>query len=202
MTPVLELPDGYHEIPPGKLVNVATCLEMRGPPQRALMSFPSELTLKRFDPTDLAGFRKVFAAVGADLMWFSRHVMADEKLAGILANPAIESFAFRRGDQLLGILELNFDDMPNCELAFFGLVPDAIGGGVGRALMDESIRRAWSKPTSRYWVHTCTYDSPLALPFYIRSGFTPYTRMIELHDDPRLQGKLPVTASPQIPMLP
>jgi GNAT superfamily N-acetyltransferase len=199
--PLLDLPNDYYELPKGKLANVVTCLEMLSLPSRSLQPFPADLTLQKFDPEDLAGFRHVFGAVGADLMWFSRHVMADEKLAAILSNPAIESFMFKRGEKLLGILELNFADMPNCELAFFGLVPDAIGGGVGRALMDESIRRAWAKPINRYWVHTCSYDSPQALPFYMRSGFTPYTRMIEVHDDPRLLGKLPMSASPQIPIL-
>ena len=63
---------------------------------------------------------------------------------------------------------------------------EAIGQGFGRVLMDEAIRRAWAKPIERFWVHTCTFDSPLALPFYIRSGFTPYLRMVEVHDDPRL----------------
>ena len=75
------------------------------------------------------------------------------------------------------------------------------GKGLGRALMDESIRRAWVKPISRYWVHTCTFDAPQALPFYIRSGFTPYARMVEIHDDPRLIGKLARDASPQVPLL-
>ncbi|NMD08644.1 MAG: GNAT family N-acetyltransferase, partial [Phyllobacteriaceae bacterium] len=48
---------------------------------------------------------------------------------------------------------------------------------------------------------TCTFDAPQALPFYIRSGFTPYARMVELHDDPRLSGKLARDASPQVPLL-
>ena len=73
--------------------------------------------------------------------------------------------------------------------------------GFGRVLMDEAIRRAWAKPIERFWVHTCTFDSPLALPFYIRSGFTPYLRMVEVHDDPRLLGKLAREASPQVPIL-
>jgi GNAT superfamily N-acetyltransferase len=199
--PLLELPNDYYELPPDKLANVVTCLEMKALPARKLSPLPADLSLQQFDPDDLDGFRAVFRDVGADLMWFSRLIMTDAKLARILSNPAIESFALVRGGKTIGIVELNFEDMPNCELAFFGLVPDAIGGGAGRALMDESIRRAWAKPINRYWVHTCSFDAPQALPFYIRSGFTPYARMVEIHDDPRLQGKLPLTASPQVPLL-
>jgi GNAT superfamily N-acetyltransferase len=166
-----------------------------------LSPWPNGLTLRRFAAGDLVGHRQLFGAVGRDLMWFSRHIMPDEKLAGILANPEIESYALMQGDKALGMLELNFADPPHCELAFFGLVPDAIGNGLGRALMDESIRRAWARPIRRYWVHTCTFDAPQALPFYVRSGFAPYARMVELHDDPRLIGKLPMDASPQVPLL-
>ena len=197
----LDLPNGYYELPPGKLANIVTCLEMTEMPHRALQPFPPDLWLKRFDARDLAGHRALFRDVGSDLMWFSRLIMADADLAAILANPAIESYALMRGTDVLGMLELNFAEAGQCELAFYGLVPTAIGQGLGRALMDEAIRRAWMRPIRRFWVHTCTFDSPLALPFYIRSGFTPYMRMVEVHDDPRLLGKLAADASPQVPLL-
>jgi GNAT superfamily N-acetyltransferase len=101
-----------------------------------------------------------------------------------------------------GILELDFASTPGeCEIAFFGVTPKAIGSGAGRYLMNEAIARAWSRPITRLWVHTCTHDHPSALAFYIRSGFTPYQRMIEIHDDPRVQGHLPETASPHIPLI-
>lgn len=199
--PVLNLPNAYYDLPQGKLANVVTCLEMLEAPQRSLVPFPADLQLKRFSGTDLAAFRDLFRAVGSDLMWFSRLVMKDEDLAAILGNPAIESYALMRDGKAVGLLELNFADLPNCELAFYGLIPSAIGKGLGRALMDESIRRAWGQPINRFWVHTCTFDAPQALPFYIRSGFTPYARMVELHDDPRLSGKLARDASPQVPLL-
>ncbi|MBK8769823.1 MAG: GNAT family N-acetyltransferase [Rhizobiales bacterium] len=197
----LDLPNGYYELPPGKLANIVTCLEMKEMPHRALQPFPADLWLKRFDARDLAGHRALFRDVGSDLMWFSRLIMADADLAAILANPAIESCALMRGTDVLGMLELNFAEAGQCELAFYGLVPTAIGQGLGRALMDEAIRRAWMRPIRRFWVHTCTFDSPLALPFYVRSGFTPYMRMVEVHDDPRLLGKLAADASPQVPLL-
>ena len=199
--PLLDLPNDYYELPRGKLANVVTCLEMHAAPARKLAPFPAGATLKRFGAADLDAFRDLYRAIGKDLMWFSRLIMSDEKLASIIGHPEIEAYALIRDGKALGLVELNFAESPDCELAFFGLVPDAIGGGLGRALMDESIRRAWARPISRYWVHTCTFDHPAALPFYIRSGFTPYTRMVEIHDDPRLQGKLPMDATPQAPVI-
>lgn len=199
--PVLDLANGYYELPQGKLANIVTCLEMKEKPHRALVPFPADLRLKRFAATDLVSFRALFREVGSDLMWFSRLVMKDEDLAAILGHPEIESYSLMRGPDILGILELNFAEARQCELAFYGLIPSAVGQGLGRALMDEAIRRAWARPISRFWVHTCNYDSPLALPFYIRSGFTPYMRMVEVHDDPRLIGKMAADASPQVPVI-
>ncbi len=195
----LDLANGYYELPKGKLANVATFLDMAAPPRRTLKPFPENLTLRRVDPDNLGAYRQHFRAVGEDLMWFSRIIMDDTKLRSILSNPEIDSYLLMQGDQFCGLLELDFSPKPDCELAFFGLKKGLIGQGLGRALMDEALRQAWAKPIKRLFVHTCTFDSPEALPFYIRSGFNPVSASVEIHDDPRLTGKLPMTACPQAP---
>ena len=195
------IPDGYHVLPPGKLANVVTCLEMRAKPRTRGVRFADGLALVAADRSDLAAYRALFADVGRDWLWFSRLAMPDAELAKVLGDPRYESFALERGGQRVGILDLDFREPGACELAFFGLTADAIGTGVGAALMDFAIERAWAQPITRFWVHTCTNDHPRALGFYRRSGFTPYRFMIEVHDDPRLTGKLPRDASPQIPLL-
>ena len=40
--------------------------------------------------------------------------------------------------------------------------------------MNRALELAWSRPISRVWVHTCTFDHPSALAFYQRSGFLPF----------------------------
>jgi GNAT superfamily N-acetyltransferase len=199
--PILDLANGYYELAPGKLANIATYLEMKALPRRELKTLDPGLALVPVGEMPVADYRTHFRAVGQNLLWFSRLLMTDEKLRSVLDNPAVASFVFQRGDDMLGLLELNFEDMANCELAFFGLVPNAVGNGLGRMLMDEAIRRAFAKPIGRLWLHTCTLDHPAALPLYLRSGFTPYARMVEIHDDPRLEGKLPLNVAPQVPVL-
>jgi GNAT superfamily N-acetyltransferase len=199
--PNLELPNGYYQLPPGKLANVATRLQMLAEPSRQLVDFPADLNLEPASKGDLTAYRGLFRAVGQDLLWFSRLLMSDDKLLETLSNVGTESFALKRGADVLGILELSFRDMPDCELSFFGLVPSEVGNGTGRALIDEAIRRAFAKPISRFWLSTCTLDHPKALGFYRKAGFTPYARFVEIHDDPRLQDKLPLDAAPQIPLL-
>ena len=101
----------------------------------------------------------------------------------------------------VGLLELDFRTEGEVELAFLGLVPGFIGQGAGRFLMNEAIARAFARPIRRFFVHTCTLDAPGALAFYLRSGFTPYKRAIEVADDPRLLGFLPRESAPHVPVL-
>ncbi len=199
--PNLELPNGYYQLPPGKLANIATRLEMRARPSRELMSLPSGLSLTEVTASDLSSYRNLFRAVGQDLLWFSRLLMSDDTLLETLSHEGTQSFTLKRGDTIIGILELSFRAMPECELSFFGLVPSEVGSGIGRALIDEAIRRAFQHPITRFWLSTCTLDHPKALGFYRKAGFTPYARFVEIHDDPRLQHKLPLAAAPQIPIL-
>jgi GNAT superfamily N-acetyltransferase len=199
--PRLDLPNGYYDLPKGKLANIVTCLEMYKNPLVGPQSLPAGYSLRIFAPNDLSGYRALFSQIGQDNMWFSRVIMADEKLKATLSNPKIESYALFNLDQAIGILELNFEDMPNCELAFFGLCKDVIGHGIGRALMNQAIAKAWAKPINRFWVHTCHFDHPNAFPFYLRSGFKPYALMVEVHDDPRQTGHLPRYASPHVALI-
>ena len=201
MPQLLNLPDGYYELPKGKLANLVTCLEMSAKPPAKDTCLPDGFSLRRFSSADLATFRTLFKAIGEDLMWFSRLFLSDEKLSGILNNPQIESFALCQNYEPVGMLELNFTDMPNCELAFFGLTKDIIGLGLGRCLMNIAISKAWEKPINRFWVHTCHFDHPTAVAFYKRSGFTPYSLMVEIHDDPRQTGHMARTASPHVALI-
>jgi GNAT superfamily N-acetyltransferase len=197
----LDLPNGYYELPTGKLANVVTCLEMETNPQVMAKALPAGYSLQRVSPNDLTSYRVLFRKIGEDLMWFSRLIMPDEMLKAILSHKDVESYALYHGDMAIGVMELDFKDMPNCELAFFGLSKEAVGSGLGRILMNLAIERAWAKPIKRFWVHTCHFDHPNAIGFYQRSGFKPYSLMVEVHDDPRLQGKLPRTASPHVALI-
>jgi hypothetical protein len=67
--------------------------------------------------------------------------------------------------------------------------------------MDQAIVRAWSRPIQRFHVHTCTLDHPNAVAFYVRSGFTPIRRAVEVALDPRLVGELPRDVAAHAPLI-
>jgi GNAT superfamily N-acetyltransferase len=191
----------FISIEPGMVATIVTHLEMLERPKPAPVP-PAPLRLAPWKQPDPGAYRTLFRRVGAPWLWFSRLVMADSDLTAILHAPAVEVYAVTdpRGTEV-GLLELDFRSLPNCELSFFGLVPELNGKGLGRWLMAQAKSLAWRKGVDRFWVHTCTLDSPAALGFYIRSGFTPYGREIETFADPRLAGILPREAAPHVPLL-
>jgi GNAT superfamily N-acetyltransferase len=101
----------------------------------------------------------------------------------------------------VGMAELDRSRPGQVEISFFGLYAEAIGKGFGRPFMDALLDRAWSGSTFRVWVHTCTLDSPAALPFYLKCGFKAFKRAIEVADDPRLRAVLPESSAPHLPII-
>ncbi len=198
------LPDGYSDVPAGKIASVVTCLEMRAPPapgtERADRT-GARWQFRRVPHPDSSWYRDLFARVGTEWLWFSRIVMPMSELDAILSNPAVEVYALSIAGRDEGLLELDFREPGTCELAFLGLTPAVHGHGAGRFLMNRALELAWSHPISRLWVHTCTLDHPAALPFYLRSGFRAYARRVEVEDDPRLTGLAPPSAATHVPVV-
>ena len=195
------VPLGYTDVAPGHVASVVTDLEMRARPAPADHALPPGFALAPLAHGSLDAYRALFRKVGADWLWYSRLFMADDALAGILNDPDVVVRIVRRGKEDVGLLELDFRTPGACELSFLGLTPECTGQGLGRALMQQAIALAWSRPIERMWVHTCTYDHPSALRFYINAGFTPYAVRVEVQADPRLTGHLPAGAAPQVPII-
>ncbi|MEH3145966.1 MAG: GNAT family N-acetyltransferase [Methylobacterium frigidaeris] len=193
--PALAL-DGLTPVPPTHVAAVVTYLEMRRPPPPPVAPLPLEPV-----GADLARYRALYARIGEPWLWSSRRRMDDAALARILTDPAVSAFALPRSGEDAGLLELDRRVPGEVEIAFFGLVPEATGRGLGRHLMAEALRRAWSGDVARVWLHTCTLDHPAALTFYRRCGFAPYARAVEVIPDPRLSGHLPADAAPHVPVL-
>ena len=193
--------NGYYDLPPGKIDSVVTYLQMTEPPPARPLPVLPGLALRRVERPDLAWYRDLFRRIGTDWLWFGRLVMADDEVRAILENPAVEVYALTKDGRDEGLLELDRREPPDIELAYFGVTPALTGQGAGRWLMHEALRLAWRHAPRRFWVHTCTLDHPGALPFYLRSGFRPYRRAVEVADDPRLIGLAPRASAPWLPVI-
>ena len=195
------LGDGVYAVPKAKIAVIVTSLEMNARAETKPIDLPDGITFRQVIPTR-EWYRDVFTRVGGlDWMWYGRLKMAEATLQAILEDPTRAFFTLTKDSVDEALLELDFQEDGNCELAYFGLTSNLIGSGAGRYLMNEAITRAWDAGISRFHVHTCTMDSPQALGFYIRSGFTAYKREVEIDDDPRLIGVLPANAGNGMPVI-
>lgn len=195
------LPLGYSDLAPGMIATVVTNLEMLERPSTEPVSLPDGITLEALVSPTPAVYRALYCKVGTEWLWSSRILMSDDELTAILNSENVDIYAIRYGTEDIGLLELDFSESDECELGYFGLVGDATGKGLGKALISHATALAWSRPINRFWVHTCTFDSPGALRFYIRSGFTPYSYQVEVQSDPRLLGLLPMDVASHVPVI-
>jgi len=121
-------------------------------------------------------YRYLYETVGRDYIWVERRRMDDEALAKIVQDENVEVWVLYCEGAPAGYAELDFRKQPNAELAYFGMIPDFVGRGLGGFLLATAIDIAWSHPIERLWVHTNTLDHPRALPLYQQMGFTPYAQ--------------------------
>jgi ribosomal protein S18 acetylase RimI-like enzyme len=190
------------ELPPGKVATIVTFLEMQRPvAARAGVALPDGIRLEQIGPDEAARYIALFRAVGEPWLWVSRLKLTEMALSRLLARPGQAAFAVMQGSRGIGLVELDATLPDQTELAFFGLVPEAKGKGLGGKLIRMAQAMAFSRPIARLTVNTCTLDDPRALGFYRSAGFTVIRQAVEVFDDPRMNGLMPLSAAPHIPII-
>ena len=121
-------------------------------------------------------YRYLYETVGGPHVWVERTRMSDEALAKLVQDEKVEIYVLYCEGAPAGYAELDFSRPTDAELAYFGLIKDFLGRGLGSFLLAAAIEIAWAKPIERLWVHTNTLDHPRALPLYQRMGFVPYAQ--------------------------
>lgn len=187
------------QVPNDHIPMVVTYLEMTKKPDAEAID--SLLRLVPWPDPDPEDYLWLFRKVGEPWLWASRLYMDKPGLRAQIHHADVDIYTVEATSGRVGMLELDFREAGQCEIGFFGLIPEMAGGGHGRWLMSETLKKAWRSNIERVWLHTCTADSPRALPFYLRSGFAAYKREIETMADPRLSGHLPRDAAPHIPLI-
>lgn len=87
----------------------------------------------------------------------------------------MEVYVLYADGQPAGYVELDARTPEDVELVFCGLMPWAIGRGLGPWMLRQATALAWNRPqTRRFWVHTCNFDHPAALKMYKAAGFVPF----------------------------
>lgn len=167
---------------------VRTSLEMHARPVRPLARPPSlsqPVMLLRATPPTISFYRYLYNTIGREWFWYERRVMDDATLAACVQDDAVFVNVLYLGGVPVGLAEIDARNARDIELAYLGLIPEFIGRGLGRYLVDWAIDAAWDHDPDRVWIHTCTLDHPAALPLYQKAGFTAYGQDKFKIPDPR-----------------
>lgn len=156
----------------GKTKVTVTHLELTAPDQlRPAAKVDGFSTRLVFPP--VPGFnRRCYETIGKQWHWRDRLPWTDDDWARWLATPGVRTWEFlHEGRPGVGYAELATDLAGNTEIVYFGLMPEFVGRGMGGAALTEIVDVAWSLPSRRVWLHTCTFDSPMAILNYEARGF-------------------------------
>ncbi len=153
-----------------------TWLEMTNRPRFGWPPMPvgHDAALLRADGPPAWYLLALYDAVGRDYEWTDLHQGPQEDVAAWLADPMVRLYTLMGAGWPQGFFLLDGREAGTCDLAYFGLVPQAIGKGLGAWLLQAAILTGWDMPgVQRMTVNTCTLDHPRALIRYQRFGFAP-----------------------------
>ena len=198
---VCHLSNGYWRLPAGKLANATVWMEMCQP---LVVETAHALVLKRVPPINTAELRSVFNRIGADSLWDRSAQLNRDAHSSPWTDDDFLYFALDETERHVGLVELartGHASATEVEISYFGLFPEFIGQGLGRALMAATLARAAEFAPQRIILHTCNTDHPSAFAFYRAAGFVPYATGLQIMDDPRAHGWLPLDAAPHVPLI-
>jgi GNAT superfamily N-acetyltransferase len=148
-----------------------TFLRMDAPPQDPVPPLPAGTEVVRVARCSVPFYRYLYDTVGRDWVWWLRRTLPDEEIGALLARPEISIHVLYQGGEPAGFYELERRGDAGTNLAYFGLMPHAIGHGAGKALLRHAVDAAWADRPRVLTVNTCTADHPRALPNYVACGF-------------------------------
>jgi len=130
-------------------------------------------------------FLWLYNAVGRDYKWWYYNYKTDAELHDFLNDPKKQYITLMHDGCPAGMAMIkyqtystvrrvveNFADPSNfnCNLEYFGLLPHAIGKGVGKKFLKYCLYLA-TQHADNMWVYTTSLDHPAALPTYKSVGF-------------------------------
>ncbi|HYX29591.1 MAG TPA: GNAT family N-acetyltransferase [Pyrinomonadaceae bacterium] len=152
-----------------------TYLEMHAPEQlRPSLSTDPLIEVREEPHCSVELFRFLYREVGRNYHWIDRLAWTDAEIKTYLQQSEVSLWLMTYDDQIAGYFELKKEADGSTEIAYFGLLPQFIGRGLGKHLLTCAVEQAWADGARRVWLHTCTDDDPAALPNYLKRGFKPF----------------------------
>ena len=119
-------------------------------------------------------FLFLYKTIGSSYDWTDQIIKTEKERNSFINNENVKFFTLIKQGWTAGFYILDFREKFVCDLSYIGLVPDAIGKGLGKFLFKTAILSAWEKTNiNKLTVNTCSLDHKNALPLYQKLGFNP-----------------------------
>ena len=104
--------------------------------------------------------RFLYTAVGRAWRWTDRLSWPYSKWLAHLERPEVEVWIAYLEGVIAGYVELERQPGESVEIAYFGLLRQFMGRGIGGLFLSDTVERAFGKGARRVWLYTCSLDSP------------------------------------------
>ena len=142
-------------------------------------TIPNRLLLKAKNPPTNY-FLNLYLRIGAAYEWTDRLLCPVDETESFLSNDRVELYTYLTDGWIAGFFVLDRRESDICDLAYFGLVPEAIGLGHGKYLLKAALKMCWDGlETKKVTVNTNSLDHPNALPLYLKMGFKLVRKEVE-----------------------
>jgi GNAT superfamily N-acetyltransferase len=122
--------------------------------------------------------RWLYSTVGAPWKWTDKLPWTIDQWKAWADRPELTTWIGYAQGTPAGYFELENLPETGVEIAYFGLLPQFVGKGLGGTFLSACVESAWSLGPGRVWVHTCTLDHESALANYQARGFSLYKEEI------------------------
>ncbi len=116
-------------------------------------------------------FLSLYGKVGKKFEWTDQFQNGSDEVTAFLKSQKVKFFELKVDTRIGGFFILDFRVKGVCDLAYFGLIEDYIGKGLGSYMLRYAILMAWEDSIKIMSVNTNTLDHVAALPLYKKSGF-------------------------------
>ena len=162
--------------PGDRIAYTITYLEITAPPSVPPPPLPmgQNVALIRAKEPPVGYFLYLYGAVGAEYEWTDRFAETEAAQRAFVHDPKVELFTMLVDGWPGGFFVLDTRVAETCDLAYFGLLPEAHGRGLGKWLLATAVAMGWEREgVRRMTVNTCSLDHPRALPLYQKLGTLP-----------------------------
>jgi GNAT superfamily N-acetyltransferase len=153
---------------------IRTYLEMHEPSELQAAPLGQGARVEQVQRCPVSFHRFLYREVGRNYHWRDRLTWSDSEIRNYLDDPAVTLHVLYVQGSPAGYFELRKEPDDSVEIAYFGLLPEFLGKGLGKGLLSDAVTAAWARGAKRVWLHTCTLDDPAALPNYLKRGFKPF----------------------------